>query len=154
MISNAFKSAYTNQVSQQNQGINTITAGIKDAGTAIAGVMGFAGALGSGALATASKHALAGRIGGVGGNLMVSTMQQKATTAKLEQYQNSIFNEADNAKVDATFDKVAGSMQGATASEFKALDTVWSKIENARQLAKMESRVNEAYKEVQSGTNN
>ena len=77
MISSAFKSAYVNQVNQQNQGINTIASGVKDLGTAITGILGFSGALGSGTLAKAAKFGLANKIGGVGGALMVATMDEK-----------------------------------------------------------------------------
>ena len=94
-ISNAFKSAYTNQVAQQNQGINTITSGVKDLATAVIGVAGFAGALGSGAAATAAKHTLAGRIGGVGGNIMLSTLQEKKDTANAKQQNAQLFSVED-----------------------------------------------------------
>lgn len=94
-ISNAFKSAYANQVSQQNQGINTITSGVKDLATAAIGVAGFAGALGSGAAATAAKHTLAGRIGGVGGNIMLSTLQEKKDSANAKQANSQLFSAED-----------------------------------------------------------
>ena len=94
-ISNAFKSAYTNQVAQQNQGINTITSGVKDLATAAIGAAGFAGALGSGAAATAAKHTLAGRIGGVGGNIMLSTLQEKKDTANAKQQNAQLFSVED-----------------------------------------------------------
>ena len=85
MLSNAFKSAETSRVAAQTQGINTITSGIKDAGIAIAGAMGFSGALGSGAVAKGAKHALAGRVGGIGGNIMLATMQEKKATTQAKQ---------------------------------------------------------------------
>ena len=85
MIQHAFTGAYTNQVSAMNQGINTMTGGIKDAATLVAGALGFSGALGSGAASTGAKHALAGRIGGVGGNIMLATMQQKKESAQAKE---------------------------------------------------------------------
>lgn len=85
MISNAFKGAYTNQVSQETQGINNITSGIKDAATMVLGSLGFAGALGQGAIAKGAEHALAGRVGGIGGNLMLATLDQKKATAQAAQ---------------------------------------------------------------------
>lgn len=85
MISNAFKSAYQNEVAQQNQGINTITKGIKDTGTLLAGVLGFSGALGEGVAAKAAKHTLAGRVGGVGGNIMLASLDEKANTLTNKQ---------------------------------------------------------------------
>ena len=89
MIQHAFTGAYTSQVSAQSQGINTITSGIKDAATLVAGVLGFSGALGSGALAKGAEHALAGRVGGVGGNIMLATMQQKKERLS-DSIQNSL----------------------------------------------------------------
>lgn len=94
-ISNAFKSAYTNEVAQQNQGINAITSGVKDLATTAIGVAGFTGALGSGAAATAAKHTLAGRIGGVGGNIMLSTLQEKKDTANAKQQNAQLFSAED-----------------------------------------------------------
>lgn len=94
-LSNAFKGAYTNQVSQQNQGINAITSGVKDLATAAVGIAGFAGVLGSGAAATAAKHTLAGRIGGVGGNIMLSTLQEKKDTANAKQANSQLFSAED-----------------------------------------------------------
>lgn len=82
MISSAFKGAYQQEVNQQNQGINTITTGIKDTATVILGTLGFAGKLGTGVLAKASKHALANKVGGIGGNLMLATMEEKKETTK------------------------------------------------------------------------
>lgn len=81
MISSAFKSASIEATSQQTQGINTITQGVKDLATAIIGVMGFSGALGP-TVSKGAQHALAGRVGGVGGNLMLATLQQKKATAE------------------------------------------------------------------------
>lgn len=86
MIQHAFTSAYTNQVSAQNQGINTITGGIKDAATLIGGVTAAVGGMGSGAVAQGFKHALAGRVGGVGGNIMLATLQQKKETAQQQTF--------------------------------------------------------------------
>ena len=96
MISNAFKSAYQNEVAQQNQGINTITSGIKDTGTLLAGVLGFSGALGDGMAAKAAKHTLAGRIGGVGGNIMLASLDEKANTLTNKQMNQVMSGISDN----------------------------------------------------------
>lgn len=96
MISNAFKSAYQNEVSQQNQGINNITTGIKDTGTLLAGVLGFSGSLGDGMAAKAAKHTLAGRIGGVGGNIMLASLDEKANTLTNKQMNQVMSGISDN----------------------------------------------------------
>ena len=85
MLSNAFRSAEISGVTAQTQGINTITSGIKDIGIGVMGAMGFSGALGSGAVAKGAKHALAGRIGGIGGNIMLATMEEKKATTQAKQ---------------------------------------------------------------------
>lgn len=119
MISSAFKSAYQNEVSQQTQGINTITAGVKDALTAAVGITGFAGGLGKGAFAKGAEHALAGRVGGVGGNIMLATLQQKKETAKAEQEKKF------------TAKEVMSSLEGnpINRSAMKTLSTVFEAIE-------------------------
>ena len=112
-ISNAFKSAYTNQVTQQNQGINTITAGVKDLATTIAGVAGFTGGLGSGVLAQGAKHALAGRVGGIGGNIMLSTMQEKTQTAKANKERGKLFTSDEVNQTTSSTDTVFETLQRA-----------------------------------------
>lgn len=82
MIQHAFSSAYTNQIAQQNQIVNTAWSGIKDAATLIAGGLGFSGALGEGVVAQGAKHALAGRVGGIGGNIMLASLEEKKKTQK------------------------------------------------------------------------
>ena len=125
MISSAFKSAYVNQVNQQNQGINTIASGVKDLGTAITGILGFSGALGSGTLAKAAKFGLANKIGGVGGALMVATMDEKT------QPQESPLLSASDQEVQGAFDKMAAGAK--TTADFESLTTVWEQISKTRQ---------------------
>lgn len=83
MIQSAFTNAYTRQVGAQNQGIGTITQGAKDVGTLAMGITGFAGGLGEGAAAEAAKHTLAGRVGGIGGNIMLATIEEKRGTRQM-----------------------------------------------------------------------
>lgn len=95
MIQHAFTGAYTNQVSQRNQAINNITQGVKDAATIGLGVAGFAGGLGEGVLATGAEHALAGRVGGVGGNIMLATLQEKKASALANQQTKVMFSDKE-----------------------------------------------------------
>lgn len=99
MIQHAFTSAYTNQVAQQNQVINTAWGGIKDAATLIAGGLGFSGALGEGVVAQGTKHALAGRIGGIGGNIMLGTMEEKKKTQKANEMKANFLNKLTEGKL-------------------------------------------------------
>lgn len=128
-ISNAFKSAYTNQVAQQNQGINTITSGVKDLATAAIGAAGFAGALGSGAAATAAKHTLAGRIGGVGGNIMLSTLQEKKDSANAKQANSQLFSVED---ITNTISSQLGG-NPINNSAIKQLGTVFETLQQAKE---------------------
>lgn len=89
MLSGAFKGAYTNAVSQKSQGIGNITQGVKDIGTVALGVAGFTGMLGDGVIAKGAKHALAGRVGGVGGNIMLATMEEKKASATTQIINNA-----------------------------------------------------------------
>lgn len=112
MIQNAFKGAYTSQISAQNQGINTISSGVKDAATLVAGALGFGGALGEGALAKGAEHTLAGRIGGVGGNIMLATLQQKKDSAQAKENINKLFtSQKDSAQAKENTNKLFTSQE-------------------------------------------
>lgn len=128
-ISNEFKSAYTNQVAQQNQGINNSTSVVKDVATVIAGVLGFAGALGKGALAQGAKHALAGRVGGVGGNIMLATMQEKTQTAKANKEIGKLFTSDE---VSKTISSTLGD-NPINNSAIKQLGTVFETLQRAKE---------------------
>lgn len=99
MIQHAFSSAYTNQVAQQNQVVNTAWSGAKDAATLIAGGLGFSGALGEGVVAQGAKHSLAGRVGGIGGNIMLATMEEKKKTQKANEMKANFLNKLTEGKL-------------------------------------------------------
>jgi hypothetical protein len=71
MISNAFKGAYTSQVSARTQGIDTIASGVKSAAAIIAAV---SGGLNKGVGTVMKKF-------GLGGQLMASAIQEKQETS-------------------------------------------------------------------------
>ena len=85
MIQNAFVGAYTNQVGALSKGISTISSGVKDTAAVGLGVAGITGALGEGVAGKAASHYGAGRIGGIGGNIMLATLQEKKETARLNK---------------------------------------------------------------------
>lgn len=148
MIQHAFKSAYTNEVQQRNQGINTITKGVESTIMLAVGIAGMAGALGSAAVSSMAKHALMGRIGGVGGNIMLAAMEQKKASAL---QQASIFGSKDYNKVSAAFDNAADTID-ATAKgadkigQLEALDTVWGKIQAKRNMDEATRKLEEAFR--------
>ena len=127
MISNAFKSAYMNEQSAINQTASNVTGAIKDAGTLVAGIAGFSGALGSGAVATAAKHNLAGRIGGIGGNIMLSTMDEKVESAN-NQKNLSMKPE----EIASTIHSQLGD-NPINRAAIKKLDTVFNTIMKAKE---------------------
>lgn len=125
MISSAFKSAYTQKESARNRGLGNISEGIKTAGTLALGVAGFTGALGEGALAKASQFAMAGKVGGVGGAIMMATMQEKADTAKAQK----MFTEQE---VQDTIASNLGDNPINNAAK-KQLSTVFEKLTQAKE---------------------
>lgn len=124
MIQSAFTNAYTRQVGAQNQGIGTITQGVKDAGTLAMGITGFAGGLGEGAVAEAAKHSLAGRVGGIGGNIMLATIEEKRGTNKASQ----MFSAEDVGK--AISSKLGDNPINRTAK--KQLSTVFEMLQKSQ----------------------
>lgn len=129
MISNAFKSAYLEQQSQQNQFGNTVGEATKGAITLVGGILGAVGALGKGAAATAAQHGLAGKIGGVGGNIMLAMMQEKKDNAVNSQVQNLAKLSED--ELNARFEPIAKGVE-ANSLEEQVVDTVWNKIQKER----------------------
>lgn len=85
MIQNAFVGAYTNQVGALNKGISNISSGIKDTAAVALGIAGISGAFGEGVMGKAASHYGAGRVGGIGGNIMLATLQEKQDTARINK---------------------------------------------------------------------
>lgn len=150
-ISSAFKSAYTNKVTQQNQGISTIASGVKDAATLALGVAGFAGGLGQGAIAGAAKHALAGRVGGIGGNIMLSTLEEKKGTAQANQQTQSLYTgeqvlgaiDTDNPinrtavkQLTTVFEQLQLAQQAEVLNKKGNLDTSFGEVDPSTELGK------------------
>lgn len=130
MISNAFKGAYQNEVTQRSQGINTITSGVKDLGTAVLGALGFSGALGTGATSDVFKHALANKIGGIGGNLMLASMDEKVSDAKqLDAMKQGSFTREE---VGSTIKAQLGD-NPINRAAIKQLNTVFDTLQMAKE---------------------
>lgn len=128
MIQHAFKSAYTNQVSAQNKTISNVTQGIKDLATVGIGALGFAGALGDGIVAEGAEHALAGRVGGVGGNIMLASLKEKKATAEAKEMRKDLFSSED---VASTVESTLGS-NPINRSAKKSLSTVFERLTQAK----------------------
>lgn len=118
-ISNAFKGAYTNEVSQKNQTINTVTSGVKDLAL-----------LGLGIANVASGGALAGKMTqfvgrSLGGGAVMSLINQKAESAKDNEETKQMLSKEDVSKVlgDNPINRSAQKM----------LSTVYDKLTEAKQ---------------------
>ena len=129
MIQHAFTGAYTNQVSQQNQGIGTITKGAKDVASLGLGIAGFSGALGEGVVAKASKYNLATQVGGVGGAIMLATLKEKKDAALDREQQQQMFSREEIGNVMK--EKLGDNPINRSA--MKSLNTVFDTIMEAKE---------------------
>lgn len=133
MIQSAFKSAQQQELAAKTQTINTITTGVKDLATLALGITGFAGGFGSSALgqsiAKGAEHALAGRVGGVGGNIMLATLQQKKESAQAKQENDNLFTAEE---VGKTIQTQLGDNPINRAAK-KNLATVFETLANAKE---------------------
>lgn len=128
MISSAFKSAYVNQVGAQNKGINTITAGAKDAVALMGAIAGVSGAFGE-VGATASKHWLANKVGGVGGNIMLASMKEKEQNIKDNKQAENMISKEEVTKT------LKSNLEGNPINNpaLKTLSTVFEKLSQAKE---------------------
>lgn len=134
MIQHAFTGAYTNKVSQQNQAVNTISQGVKDAATLALGVTGFAGGLGQGVTALGAEHALAGRIGGVGGNIMLATLKEKKDSAMANKERKEMFSQNE---ISTEIKSQLGS-NPINRTAIKNLDTVFETLKKKKIMKEIE----------------
>lgn len=125
-ISSAFKSAYVNEVSQQNQGINAITSGVKDVATVIAAVAGLPGLAKGSAISNAMVHTFAGRVGGVGGNIMLASLQERKDLIKSQKQQASSLAEGLNLASGLVSQTLGDNPINRSAN--KQLSTVFEKL--------------------------
>lgn len=93
MVSNAFRSAAMEETNQQTKFANNISSGIKDIATAIAGVAGFAGLASGNLLASAAAHTFAGRVGGIGGNIMLANLQERKQMAVQQKQRQDVLQQ-------------------------------------------------------------
>ena len=122
-ISNAFKGAYTNEVSQELKTVNTVERGIK--------AIGMAGALGAsaGMASAGGTSILGGKLGKIlqsfGGSAVANTVSQKAESAQEIQETKQMLSKED-----------VSAMLGdnpINRSAQKMLSTVYDKLTEAKQ---------------------
>ena len=103
--------------------------GIMGVATMALAALGFSGALGEGTVAKAAQHYAAGRIGGIGGNIMLATMNQKKETAKEKQKQKQMFSAQE-------VGEIVKSQLGdnpINRPALKTLDTVFETLQRAKE---------------------
>lgn len=129
MISSAFKSAALEETRGKQNVVGTATAGVKDLATGIVGALGFAG-VGGAAISTAAQHALAGRVGGIGGNLMLASMEEKIADAK--EYDLMKQGSFTKEEVSSTIKSQLGD-NPINRAAIKQLDTVFNTLQRAKE---------------------
>lgn len=119
MIQSAFKSAYTNEVSAQNQTIGNITSGVKAVGTAAT--------LGAGLAMGGTKAAVKyiGKLTGLGGILTNNKIEEKKESAEGQK----MFTEEE---VQETISSNLGD-NPINRSAKKTLSTVFEKLTEAKE---------------------
>ena len=117
-ISSAFKSAAKEKIGQENQFRSTI-------GDAVTSTAAAAFALGS----DKGVMKLAGRISGIGGNAMASTMKEKVDTGKIQAEKKTVFS-GDEIK-----STISTTLEGnpINRSALKQLGTVFETLERAKE---------------------
>lgn len=89
MISSAFKSAAQNEAAQQTQFASNISSGIKDVATTVAAIAGLKMPDQS-LFKNASQAVFANQIGGVGGNIMLASLQERKEAIKAAKKQQEL----------------------------------------------------------------
>lgn len=149
MIQHAFTSAYTQRVGQQNQLTGTAWQGAKDVATLGLGIAGFSGALGDGMLAKASKYNLATKVGGIGGAIMLSTLQEKKDATQEREQQQTLSQEdiqsqlGDNPinrpalkKLNTVFDTIMEAKEQEVLNKKGNIETSMGEIDPKSELGK------------------
>lgn len=126
MISSAFRSAAQNVANQQTQFANNISSGIKDTATLAAGIAGLS-TLGTGStLSSAMAHTFAGRVGGIGGNIMLANLQERTDLIKAQKQQSSSLAEGLSLASGLVSQTLGDNPINRNAS--KQLSTVFEKL--------------------------
>lgn len=156
MISSAFKSAAQNAANQQTQFANNISGGVRDTITGIAGIAGLS-TLGTGsAISSAMAHTFAGRVGGIGGNIMLANLQERTDLIKTQKQQASSLaeglnlasglvsqtlgdnpiNRSANKQLSTVFEKLGASINQGTVDKQGMIDTSLGKVDINSPLGK------------------
>ena len=124
MISNAFKGAYTNEVSQHAQSQSNIAGGVKAIGGAILTAMGFT----SGGIGKGLQGAIA-KAGGLGGAVMNAQIDEKKVSAETKEEAQKLFTSEE---VASTIESQLGD-NPINRSAKKKLNTVFETLQMAKE---------------------
>lgn len=123
MISNAFKGAYTNEVSQQNQTISNVSSGVKAVAGAVLATLGFTSGGISKGLSTLTKA------GGIGGGAMQAVLDEKKTSAETKEETQKLFTSEE---IVSTIESQLGD-NPINRSAKKQLNTVFETLQMAKE---------------------
>ena len=123
MISNAFKGAYTDEVSQQNKSMSNIASGVKAVGGAALAALGFTGGAGK------MIKDLAAKAGGLGGSSMQAVIDEKKTSAETKENAQKLFTSEE---VASTIESQLGD-NPINRSAKKQLNTVFETLQMAKE---------------------
>ena len=124
MISNAFKGAYTNEVSQKNTTMSNAASGVKAIAKVALAALGFTGGGGlSGGLKTIAKA------GGIGGGSMQAVVDEKKTAAATKEEAQKLFTSEE---VASTIESQLGD-NPINRSAKKKLNTVFETLRMAKE---------------------
>lgn len=125
-----------NESAQMNKTFGNVSGAILDSAAVVTAALGFSGALGEGATGQALGHAAAGRIGGIGGNLMLATMNEKVRTQQDVSDKKFLANASDE-ELESAFDSMVKEGNENDRLRESALDTVWDILSREREKKKI-----------------
>ena len=123
MISNAFKGAYTNEVSQEAKSMSNIASGVKAVGGAALAALGFTGGTGK------MIKDLVAKAGGLGGSSMQAVIDEKKTSAETKENAQKLFTSEE---VASTIESQLGD-NPINRSAKKQLNTVFETLQMAKE---------------------
>ena len=139
MISSAFKSAAQNEAAQQTQFAGNVSSGIKDVATTVAAIAGLTLPTGN-LFGEVAKANFANKVGGIGGNIMLASLQERKQAIKAAAEQQDILKQG----IEYTRDLVSDTLKSNAINNFalKSLDLVFNKLVGARQSGAIDKKGN------------
>lgn len=139
-----------NESAQMNKTFGNVSSAILDSAAVVTAALGFSGALGEGVTGQALGHAAAGRIGGIGGHLMLATMNQKVKSSQDFKSDSQFLNEASDEELDYGLGKVYNEGKDDKV-KMEALSTVADILMRSREKKRVMSEAREAIESIRKG---